>query len=461
MERFFYFDCIVNNLLFSCETSKMQFDNFENGINLNLNVRGLQTSSTLAINEISNKLIAEGKEVIKLGLGQSPFPVPDEVVLELQRNAYQKDYLPVKGLPELRSAVAEFNYRTQKVKTNPGHVMIGPGSKELIFLLQLVYYGDLIIPTPSWVSYSPQARIIGRNVHWVQTSKENDLRLSPENLENFCKKDPSRPRIVILNYPSNPTGATYPIERLKFLAEVARKYKVILVSDEIYGLLHHKNQHVSIARFYPEGTIISNGLSKWCGAGGWRLGTFSFPPKLTWLLDAMAVAASETFTSTSAPIQFAAIKAFEGGQFMEEYLKKVRNVLKITAKFIIRRFDSLNILYPKPQGAFYVFPNFENYRVQLNKAGIFNSVELSEKLLRELGIALLPGVDFGMEAKDLSVRLAYVDFDGKAVLDAIDDYSENGLTNNRENELQFLKLYVPKIVSAMDKIDMWLKKLPE
>jgi aspartate aminotransferase len=233
------------------------------------------------------------------------------------------------------------------------------------------------------------------------------------------------------------------------------------VSDEIYGLLHHKNQHVSIARFYPEGTIISNGLSKWCGAGGWRLGTFSFPPKLSWLLDAMAVAASETFTSTCAPIQYAAIKAFEGGQFMEEYLKKVRNVLKITVKFITQRFDSLHILYPKPQGAFYIFPNFEYYRTQLNKAGIFNSAELCERLLRELGVALIPGVDFGMEAKDLSARLAYVDFDGEAALRAVDGYFENGLNNHREKELQFLKIYTPKIVSAIDKIEISLKKLSE
>lgn len=289
-------------------------------INLNLNVRGLKTSSTLAINEKSNKLIQEGKEVFKFGLGQSPFPVPELVVEALRRNAHQKDYLPVKGLRALQEAVASFNFRTQKLNTDPSHVLIGPGSKELIFLLQLVYYGDLIIPTPSWVSYSPQAHIIGRHVRWASTREENNWRLSYEDLENICREDPDRPRIVILNYPSNPTGYTYPIERLKLLAAVARKYKVILVSDEIYGMIHHQGQHVSIARFYPEGTIISSGLSKWCGAGGWRLGTFSFPKHLSWLLDAMAVVASETFTSTSAPIQHAAVTAFEDHPELDIYL---------------------------------------------------------------------------------------------------------------------------------------------
>ncbi len=222
------------------------------------------------------------------------------MVDELKVNAYQKDYLPVRGLRELRDAVADFNRRRQGIDCKRQDVLIGPVSKELMFILQLVYYGDLVIPTPSWVSYAPQAQIIGRKIYWVQTTPENDWRLMPEELDKICSEDPSRPRIVILNYPSNPTGDTYTSDELKQIARIARKYKIILLSDEIYGEVHHRGQHVSVARYYPEGTIISSGLSKWCGAGGWRLGTFTFPANLRWLLDAMV--ASETYTSTSAPI---------------------------------------------------------------------------------------------------------------------------------------------------------------
>ncbi|MEZ5084228.1 MAG: aminotransferase class I/II-fold pyridoxal phosphate-dependent enzyme [Bacteroidales bacterium] len=127
--------------------------------------------------------------------------------------------------------------RVNKINCTAENILIGPGSKELIFILQLVYYGDLIIPTPSWVSYFPQARIIGRHVQWVPTLKEDGYRLSPEKLDLICRTDPQRPRVVILNYPSNPTGSTYTIEKLKELAEVARKYKLVLISDEIYGLI--------------------------------------------------------------------------------------------------------------------------------------------------------------------------------------------------------------------------------
>ena len=116
----------------------MRIKREQHHVNLNLNVRGLKTSSTLAINEKCQALQKKGIEVVRFGLGQSPFPVPEIVVEALRRNAHQKDYLPVKGLPQLREAIASYNLRTQKVNTDPDHVLIGPGSKELIFLLQLL-----------------------------------------------------------------------------------------------------------------------------------------------------------------------------------------------------------------------------------------------------------------------------------------------------------------------------------
>lgn len=425
-------------------------------VHLNLNVRGLAPSATLAINEKSNELAREGRKVFRLGLGQSPFPVPESVVETLKLNAHQKDYLPVKGLPALREAVSNFNMRYQHVYTDPQDVLIGPGSKELIFLLQLVYYGDLIIPTPSWVSYSPQARIVGRHVIWVPTTHENNLRLSPERLELICRTDPDRPRLVILNYPSNPTGCTYPIERLKLLASVARKYKVILVSDEIYGLLHHYNQHVSVARFYPEGTIISSGLSKWCGAGGWRLGTFSFPPDLKWLLNAMAIVASETYTATSAPIQHAAVTAFNGNEEIEQYLRVARRVLHAILKYFMERLDALKATYPVPQGAFYLFPDFEYYREKLINIGIYTAAELCKRILEDTGVAMLPGSDFGRAPEELSVRMAYVDFDGKPALDAM-----WGLENGKSPEPSFITEKCPRMVEAMDRLEEWFGRLAD
>jgi len=423
-------------------------------VNLNLNVRGLSQSATLLINERSNELIQKGETVYKLGLGQSPFPVPEIVQEALRQNAHQKDYLPVRGLPKLRETIAEFNYRHQGIEGSADDIMIGPGSKELIFILQLVYYGELIIPTPSWVSYSPQARIAGRHVTWVPTSEENEWKLVPEKLDLICRSDPDRPRVVILNYPSNPTGSTYTEERLIKLAEVARKYNIVLISDEIYSLLDHNGKHVSIARYYPEGTIISSGLSKWAGAGGWRLGTFTFPPNLKWLKDAMAIVASETFTSTSAPIQYAAITAFEDHPEIDEYLVHSRRILKTLGNYFANRLREKYITVPTPKGGFYLFPNFNLYRERLAAKGILTSFELCEAVLRDTGVAFLPGMDFGRQPEELTCRMAYVDFDGETVLKAaMNEYKDIPLTE------EFLNKYCSKIVHAIDKLEVWLDNL--
>lgn len=426
----------------------------ENPVHLNLNVRGLSPSATLAINEKSAEMQSRGLPVYRLGLGQSPFPVPERVIQALRDHAHEKDYLPVGGLKELREAVAAFNMRTQGIQTNPDYVMIGPGSKELIFILQLVYYGDLLIPTPSWVSYSPQARIIGRHVYWVPTLQDNYWRMSPDQFEKICRADPDKPRIAILNYPSNPTGYTYPLDRLKEIARIARKYKVILVSDEIYGLLHFRDQHVSVARFYPEGTIVSSGLSKWCGAGGWRLGTLSFPDSLEWLYRAVTIVASETFTSTSAPIQHAAITAFKGGEDIDLYLHDSRRILRALAHFAVDRLKELHVEVPMPQGGFYIFPDFSSYREGLAKKGIFTSVELCNALLEDTGVAMLPGYEFGRDPDELTARIALVDFKGEEALRAASqDYM------NKDINGTFVKKYAPKINEAFARLSDWLRKM--
>ncbi|RMF57199.1 MAG: pyridoxal phosphate-dependent aminotransferase, partial [Calditrichaeota bacterium] len=385
-------------------------------VNLNLNVRGLGQSDTLAINEQCAELICSGKEIFKFGLGQSPFPVPEQVVEALRANAHQKDYLPVKGLYALREAVADYHRRKDGVQRSADDVLIGPGSKELMFLMQLVYYGDLVIPTPSWVSYAPQAQIIGRQVRWIPTTSANYWLVTPDELEHVCESDPSRPRLLIINYPNNPTGHTYSREHLKELAEVAHKYRILLLSDEIYGEIHHEGKHVSIAQFYPEGTIISSGLSKWCGAGGWRLGTFIFPRTLRWLLDSMAAVASETFTSTSAPIQYAAVRAFQGGPEIETYLTRCRIVLRALARHCTQKLKDVGIKIYEPRGAFYLFPSFSPLQEKLEAHGITTSPQLCKRILEETGVAGLPGTSFGRPEHKLTLRLAYVDFDGEKVL---------------------------------------------
>ena len=423
---------------------------------INQNLFGLSTSATVAINEKSRQLERLGKKVFKLGFGQSPFPVPDLVVESLKAHAHEKDYLPVRGLPALREAISQFTNHRKGTFSTADDVLVGPGSKELMFLLQLSYYGEIVIPAPSWVSYAPQAQIIGRTVTRYETQIANGLLLMPDELEQICAVDPERPRLVILNYPSNPTGTTYDETTIKQLADVARKYRVIILSDEIYSELDHKGEHISIGRFYPEGTIISGGLSKWCGAGGWRLGFFVFPKSLKRLQDAMVICASETFTSTSAPIQYAAVEAFLENPAIDDYLRQARSILEAVGGYTNARLAEVGVTMPAPQGGFYLFPNFSTYRSVLERRNIFTDRELCDALLEEAGVALLPGSEFGCRPGLYSARLSYVDFDGEAVLRAYQTLAAGQIPDSG-----FVEKHCPGITGGVNAIRSWLASIRE
>lgn len=417
-------------------------------------LRGLEPSATIAINERSRQLQAQGRRIVRLGLGQSPFPVPEVVVAALRSHAHEKAYLPARGLPALREAVAAYLNRSQGLSISADHVQIGPGSKELLFLLQLIYAGELIIPAPSWVSYAPQARILGHQATWLATDPASGLGVTAQRLEAACRDDPDRARLLILNYPGNPTGTTYAEPQLREIAEVARRYRILVLADEIYGELDFAGRHCSIARFYPEGTIVSGGLSKWCGAGGWRLGAFAFPQALAALADTMAAVASETFTSVSAPIQFAAVRAFQGGPEIDDYLARSRAILRALLRFAWQALLDTGARVCEPSGGFYLFPDFGDHREPLARRGIRDGVTLTERLLEEAGVACLPGVDFGRPEAELSLRVALVDFDGAAALQALPAAAPGGAYDASP---AFLEHYCAPSVDGVRALCRWFR----
>ncbi|PIN99671.1 aspartate aminotransferase [archaeon CG10_big_fil_rev_8_21_14_0_10_43_11] len=418
-------------------------------------VRGLKKSATLVINEQCNALKAQGRDVFKLGLGQSPFPVPTSVVEALKEHAHEKDYLPVEGLFALRSAVAEHHTRMNGVSIMPEGVLVGPGSKELLFLLQLVFEGAIILPSPCWVSYRPQARILGHSIKTIKTRFENTWKISAKDLKDLSllQANPYTPKLFILNYPSNPTGQIYSAQELEEISRVARKYNIIILSDEIYGRLTFNKTHTSIATYYPEGTIISSGLSKWCGAGGWRLGTFSFPNTLYALKEAMATIASETYTSVSAPIQHAAITAFKENSAIDAYVADSVRILHALGEWCALTLRNAGVRVHNPQGGFYVFCDFSELNDIIDKKGIFDDVELCESILNKTGVAILPGSDFERSPEELTARLAFVNFDGKRALDAVRNIPQKvPLTTD------FLETYCGDTLKAVRRIVSWLSQ---
>jgi aspartate/methionine/tyrosine aminotransferase len=409
-------------------------------------IRNIIPSATLAINEQSAAMIASGRHVVRFGFGQSPFPVPDIVRDSLRAHAHEKAYLPVKGLQSLRESAAAFLSRTRKLDLSAEQVLIGPGSKELIYLMQACLNGTLYLPTPSWVSYAPQSEIIGNDVRWLHKHASMDWKITAATLDETVDS----PGFLILNYPNNPTGVTYTAQELQALAEVARAKELLVISDEIYAMTHFEGAHVSIATYYPEGTIISTGLSKWCGAGGWRLGIAAFPEACSELMLFVAILASETFTSVSAPIQFAAITAYQHLDELERYLTNTRKILKVVAFQAYDWLHAINIECAKPEGGYYLFVDFRNYKEQLRARGITTSDALCKALLQEQAVALLPGSVFGHAAEELTGRLSYVDFDGAEALRHIDSLDE-------EHPEEWLVQYVPNLKLGVDRIAEWLR----
>ncbi len=414
------------------------------------NLESLGESATLAIHERSAALAAEGRRVYRIGFGQSPFPVPERIVEALRRHAPRKEYLPVRGLASLRQAVAEHHRRLDGIDAGAGSVLIGPGSKELIFLLQLVFRGDVLIPSPSWVSYAPQARILGRRPRSVPTSLEGGWKVEPERLARSCAGG-GGPHLLILNYPNNPVGNTYSAAELEALAVVARRHRILILADEIYGRLHFSGSHVSIARYYPEGTIVSSGLSKWCGAGGWRLGTFLFPPQLAALREAMGAVASETFTAASAPIQYAAVEAFRGGDDVDAYLAASRRVLGALGRRSAEILRAAGVRVHPPAGGFYLFPDYSAHAPALAARGIQDSPTLCERLLAETGVASLPGLPFGRPHEHLTARLSFVDFDGGRALEEHTRAAPDEALGD-----DFLERCCGDVLKAMELIANWL-----
>ena len=400
----------------------------------------LKPSATLAMNEESNKLKKIGKKVYKFGFGQSPFPIPENIVLSLKNHANKNKYLPIQGLEKLRLAISNYLNKHNYNNFQPDDIIIGPGTKELMLLTHIAFNGEIILPAPSWVSYQPQA-LVGKNkVHWIQTSSNTNWFPTAKQIENKVKSIKNKNLLLFLNSPNNPSGTV--CNNFKEIAEVSKKYKLTILSDEIYSNLTFNNKYKSISTFYPEGTIVSSGLSKWCGAGGWRLGFFAIPSQLKELKDSLRVLCSESFTSVSAPIQYAAVEAYSGDYSV--YLEKVKKILFVTGTYVYENLKSNTINVSKPEGGFYLFPEFLN-------AKFSSSSKMCKDILEKTGVALLPGSDFGLDDTKMIARLSYTDFDGTNFI--------KNTAGSKNLDTDNLKKYAPNIVEGTQKLKEWSNSL--
>jgi aspartate/methionine/tyrosine aminotransferase len=357
----------------------------------------LGTETAFEVLVRARALEAQGKNVVHLEIGEPDFDTPPHIV-EAGARALKggaTHYGPSAGIPDLRAAIAEDSSRFRGVRATPEMVVVTPGAKPIMFfvILALVDEGDEVLyPNPGFPIYESMIRYIGGNPVPVRLLEEKAFSL---DVDQLCSKVGPRTRLIILNYPHNPTGGTIPESGLRAIADVAAKHGVPVLSDEIYGRTLYDGEHRSIAALpgMEPLAIILDGFSKTYAMTGWRLGYGIMPAPMAQLvakLQTNATSCTATFT------QMAGVEALRGDQSavdrMVEEFRRRRDVI-VDGLRQIRGFSCV-----RPKGAFYVFPN-------ITGTG-FSSRTLADRLLDEAGVACLSGTAFG-EFGEGHLRFSY------------------------------------------------------
>lgn len=282
---------------------------------------------------------------------------------ELAAHAHEKDYLHVQGLLPLRQEIARFYEKYTKYPISAENVVVGPGSIENLFVFQQVFNGNLITPNPTWVSYGPQAKLADNNHYWIEAYKDGEFEFNCQQFDETLTKLAGQNNYLFLTYPNNPMGITIGREKLKEIAAICRRHGCYVVSDEIYSEQSFIEEgHTSISEFYPERTIISNGISKWLGAGGWRIGFMIIPDGMRPVIDAMNMYNSEMCSGTASPIQWGTKKGFEDTQEMRDYFANTKKILMTLSTMFRRTLDEAGIVCTKTGelGSYYILLDFTN-----------------------------------------------------------------------------------------------------
>ncbi len=388
--------------------------------------------------------------------GQSPFPVPLLIQEALMKNANQGTYAPVPGIPELRNAISKYNKHYFGMDISPERIYVGPGTKELIFNLLEILHGTVILPTPAWLGYLPQIRFLKKNYHMLP-SKPNK-KFSPGDLKRLALRLQDRQKILILNNPHNPTGLLYDKYELEEIAYVCREQNITIISDEIYAQTTYDfSKFVSMGKIYPEGTFVTNGLSKSHAAGGYRLGYVIFPKHAVDLKKQFKKILATEYTAVSTPIQYAAVAGFEICREMDIYFDVTRKIHHIMGEYTYNALSEIKgIRLTKPDATFYLLADFNAFANDLRKANITTSQKLSESLIiHPYHTAIVGGDSLVLERTDFSARIAYVDYNGTK---ALQNYLENTPKTSSERA-EFVKNNAPKMVAGIEMIGRFFEDL--
>ncbi|MEN8077991.1 pyridoxal phosphate-dependent aminotransferase [Clostridioides difficile] len=366
----------------------------------------IEPSVTLAITAKAKEMKENGVDVISFGAGEPDFNTPTNIIdaaIKAMNDGNTK-YTNVNGILPLREAICRKFKDDNNLSYNPSQIVVSTGAKQSLanaFLAILNPGDEVIVPSPYWVSYPELIGLADGKAVFVNSDKKFDYKFTKENLEEVVSE---KTKAIILNTPNNPTGTVYSKDELMEIAEFAKKYNLIIVSDEMYEkLIYDGEKHISIASISQdayERTIVINGLSKSYAMTGWRLGYCGASEKIAKLMTNIQ---SHMTSNVCSITQYAAIEALNGPQDKVKEMifefEKRRNYMVNTLEGI----EKLSII--KPQGAFYIMINLDECLGKaINGEVIKDSMDFSAKLLEDEKVAVIPGKAFGL---DNYVRVSY------------------------------------------------------
>ncbi len=357
--------------------------------------QGLRPSSTVAMNAKALELRRQGIDVIALTAGEPDFDTPDfikEAAEQALREGKTK-YTPPAGIPELREALCQKFKRENALEYTPDQITVGVGGKGVLFNLfqAILDPGDeVILIAPYWVSYSAQVELAGGVPVVVKTEAEAGFIPDPEKVAAAVTP---RTKALVVNSPNNPTGAVYPEEVLRALAELAEKRDFYLVSDEIYEHLIYEGTHFSPGRLAPDHVITVNGVAKTYAMTGWRLGYAAGPKDV---IQAMTKIQGQSVTHPTTFVQWATVRALSDLEQSRKFIETARAAFDRRRRLVVEGLKRLGFPTPEPKGAFYVMPDVRRIDPDELKA--------AEILLERARVAVVPGTDFKAPGH---VRMSY------------------------------------------------------
>lgn len=370
-------------------------------------VKNIKPSLTLEITAKAKKMKAAGISVIGFGAGEPDFNTPQYIIDAAKRAldiGFTK-YTPASGMQELKTAICGKLLKDNGLSYEPSQIVISSGAKSSLYhaICAIVDDGDeVILPSPYWLTYPELIGLAGGKTVFVATGEENGYKITAEQLE---KAITPKTKCFILNSPNNPTGAVYTKKEICALAEVAEKYGLYVISDEIYEkLVYGDAVHYSIASFdgyMKEHTVIVNGMSKTYSMTGWRIGYVAAPLEIAKAISSMQ---SHTTSNACSISQFASVEALVSPE-SDKFVAEMKGVFNERRSYMISRLSEIKgINFSEPQGAFYVFVNVSGtFGKYFDGEKIVGSLSFADAALKK-GVAVVPGVAFG---DDGCIRLSY------------------------------------------------------